>query len=446
MAEFAEAGEAGFAAASRAAELAKAAEEGEDAFNTVRDKYKLNPDYVKFDKATGKPVFEFNGKTVNIEEFKDEYYDFKTGDPPNFEEILKKMNFTEDEIKTPEIQKLIDDTKTDFNKKWEDYQDMKLREKAQQGLAESNPPPQSPEEVTRIIKPKAEAEIKKSWNDILKSGAEGAGKVGKWVVETAIKLAPYGIAGVLLYNVVKDHQAACNGCWKIEIANPKNKCKISNLTCSKSARDMTRSDATFCLPCNAIDNITLCKDNFNPCIIDTNNKYYKQCSDADKTDKTKCGTDGYYLGPGINGINCSNLIKTPEDDKTGCPSTEDDATCSTYCNCDKSDNCSDGKYVLQCVNYNFWGALSDLVDVPVEDLGKMLGDTASTILNILKYVAIGIVVLISVLVVFEIIRFFIYGGSHSGNEQHNVNPPPPPPPAYTSTKNTGNPFDEFIKN
>jgi hypothetical protein len=444
MAEF-EAAEAGLGAASRAAELSRAAEEGADAFNKVLSDNKIDPTYVQIDPATGKPIFTYNGESINLEDLKNEYYDFETGDPPNFEELLKKMNFKEDEINTPEMKDFIKQKTEEFNKNWKDYQDMKKIEKAQKALADKHTPPTKPEEVTTRINKKTTAEVQKSWNDIIKSGVEGAGKVGKWVAETAIKLAPYGIAGILLYNVVKDHQAACNGCWKIEKANPSNRCKITDLTCSDEAR--TKGDI-MCATCDAID-VDLCKNRFNPCLINSDNKFYNKCSDADKTDKTKCSTDGFYLGPGTDGKNCSNKVKSPDTD--GCPKTDSGSDssewCSSNCNCDNSDNCSDGKYFLQCVNYNFWGALADLTDTPIEELGKLLGDTGSTILNILKYVAIGIVVLISILVVFEIISFFIRGGYHSSNENKQQLEYQPayqqPYPAAYPNANTGNPFDKL---
>lgn len=408
--------------AARSAELADAAKIGDAAFEAVKKDMKdgnpnINIDFIQRDPVTGEVTFKNpNGESIKLEDW-GKYYDFETGDPPNFGEILEKMGFKAEDINTPEVKDLIDKTKEEFNNKWKNYQEMKVRETKANELANKHPVPETPKELS----PKVAEKSTNTINETIKGAAKGAGKLGKWVAETAVKLLPYGIGGYVLYNLVKDHQAACNGCWKIEIAKPSNRCKISDFTCNSDARAIKNSDVTFCTGCEAINKTSCDATNFNPCLSDPDDKYYQQCATGVYTSDpthTKCdANDKSYLGPGSDGANCINKVKPNDPD--GCPATDDSSWCSKNCDCAKSDNCG-GKYILQCVNFNFWGALSDLTDTPIEDLGKLLGDTAGTILNILKYVAIGIVILISILVVFEIIRFFIYG-HQTNNESANVN-------------------------
>jgi hypothetical protein len=438
-----EAIEAGMRAGESADLIADAAKQGEGALQDVLKDLKIPTDNI-ITNADGSISFKNGSTEVPLKDLKEEYYkNAKTGAPPDFGELLGKMGFKAEDINTESVKDLIKNQTDSFNAKYEDVRNAyELGKKGAEIESKGNKPPTSEEESSKIPK-KMENEVKTSYTDSIKSAGKAAGKLGKWVAETVKTLAPYGLVGYFAYDMIKSHQQACNGCWKIEYANPNNRCKITNLTCSQNARN---ASSITCAPCNA-QSANLCKGNeYNPCLL-SNNKYYKPCSKEEKdndTGHTSCDKNtGDHLGPGINGNQCLSPIKTPEDDKDGCKTTDDDTWCSKNCDCANSAICEDGKYFLQCTSFNFWAAAGDLTNQTAEGLEKMFEGPLSTIFTILKYVAIGIVILVSVLVVFEIIRFFLYG-SHTNNESKNVNPPPPPPPqAYPNIKNTGNPFDEF---
>ena len=439
-----EAIEAGMRAAENADLIADAAKKGGDLkdLNDVLDSLKIPRDYIKVE--DGNVLFKNGSAEVPLKDVKEEYYkNAKIGSPPDFGELLEKMGFKAEDIKSESVKDLIKTQTDSFNAKYKTVRNAyELGKKGAELEKEGNKPPTKAEESSRIPTKLDEA-VKTSYTDAIKGAGKTAEKLGNWVAETAKTLAPYALGGYLVYNIVKSHQQACNGCWKIEYADPSNRCKISNLTCSQNARNAITSE-TACAPCNA-QSAGLCKDKeYNPCLL-SNNKYYTPCSDPEKkgdTGHTKCDANtGDHLGPGTNGQWCLSPIKTPEDDKDGCKTTDDDTWCSTNCDCANSAICEDGKYFLQCTSFNFWAAAGDLTNKTAQELEDMFKGPLTTIFTILKYVAIGIVILVSVLVVFEIIRFFLYGRSHSANESQNVNEKAYPAYPNPNVKNTGNPFD-----
>ncbi len=440
-----EAIEAGMRAAENADLIADAAKKGPTELESALRDLKIPNELIKID-PDGNILFKNGSTEVPLKDVKEEYYkNAKIGSPPDFGELLEKMGFKAEDIKTESVKDLIKTQTDSFNAKYADVRNAyDLGKKGAEIEEKGNKPPSSAEESSKIPT-KMDNAVKTSYNDAIKGAGKTAEKLGNWVAETVGKLAPYGLVGYFAYNMIKSHQQACNGCWKIEYANPSNRCKITNLTCSQNARN---ADVKTCAPCNA-QSADLCKDTtYNPCLL-SNNKYYTPCSDPEKkgdTGHVLCDTNtGDHLGPGTNGQWCLSPIKTPEDDKDGCKTTDDDTWCSTNCDCANSAICEDGKYFLQCTSFNFCAAAGDLTNKTAQDLEDMFKGPLTTIFTILKYVAIGIVILVSVLVVFEIIRFFLYGRSHSDNESKNVNEKAYPayPPAYPNpnVKNTGNPFD-----
>jgi len=201
-------------------------------------------------------------------------------------------------------------------------------------------------------------------------------KLGKFVVAAGIVGgAAYG--ALELYNDIKKHQNAMNGCWYINIQTDQ-KCKIKPLTCNES--DTNEPDGyTLCNMCKDIKKDKSC---FNPCAIGLVPKDptapFPGTYSPTKTSTTAC-------------VNCANCVVFSE-------CSPSDADCSS--NCDPSKFNIPNGYTLKCVSVDFWGAADDLIEGGLGGIDNIIGK----ILKIIIYIIIGIV---GVILAVFIIKFLL---------------------------------------
>jgi hypothetical protein len=356
------------------------------------DKIKTGADFDRWKKSISGEYKNFSDKLSfkdgqikfeNIEDFgklSENFKGFEDGKTPDFKGVFKELGLdTESSASKTAIAAL----ELKFNESYASVKGV-----SQLGETNTKKPPTSeaevPDKTKNIIKAAVDAAI------------SGSKELGKFVLRNATTI---GI-GFLAYQVVVAHQNALNGCWKISIRDPKDKCKILQFTCN-SATSLEDYKDKYCDTCEK-DDSKECNHLFNPCTrTKTTDPFYAQ-------DKS---------GPGKAGENCKNVDIKGDKDTNNCPK---DGSCSSNCNCDFSDNCSG--YFFKCVNLNWWQAAEDLINVPISDLGGAYEEGKNflqLLLNILKYVAIVCGVLFIIFVIFMIIKTVM---------KKPPQPPPQPPP------------------
>lgn len=215
-------------------------------------------------------------------------------------------------------------------------------------------------------------ELSKKFDKLKEDVKNGKKSWGKWTedkLKTAAALAAMGLGSYAFYQMVESHQNAMNGCWLIENSSG-NKCKITQLTCDANARQA----GTDCLPCQ--DCVTN-KTSFNPCPG-------VECKDK-ATEKSP-----------FPGTKCDNCC-APKDGTTAQPCLPDAPSCSDGCDTmcsSKYPNLPQG-YSMKCVNVDWWGALDD-------GIGGLGGDINSLLKNMLKWLLIGLAIIVGVVI-------FVYG-------------------------------------
>jgi hypothetical protein len=190
-------------------------------------------------------------------------------------------------------------------------------------------------------------------------------KWGKWV-ESGLFLGVAGFGAYEFWKTIEDHKHACNGCWLV--SNNGNKCKIAPLSCNADDRNAASSTCGYCSDEKKCTNTDPAL--FNPCLIGS---------------KAKTGSSGNMPG-----------AYTPD--------SKDATTACTVCSacviqCDGSDTCSPDcssskfnvpvGYTMKCVNLDWWGALADAADAPI----NFAKDQLMKILKILGIVLAIVIVL-----------------------------------------------------
>ena len=209
----------------------------------------------------------------------------------------------------------------------------------------------------------------------IKKGGEYLKKLGKFVAAAGIVGgAAYG--ALELYNDIKKHQNAMNGCWYINIQTDE-KCKIKPLTCNESD---TNDPSGYAL-CNMCTDIKTDKSCFNPCAIGSPPTRSNEAFPGAYTDSSSTRAC----------VNCNNCVVSRD-------CSPSDADCSS--NCDPSKFNIPNGYTLKCVSVDFWGAADDLIEGGLGGIDNIIGK----ILKIIIYIIIGIVAVI--LTVF-IIKFLL---------------------------------------
>ena len=211
----------------------------------------------------------------------------------------------------------------------------------------------------------------------IKKTVEYGKKLGKFVAAASIVGgAAYG--ALELYNDIKKHQNAMNGCWYINIQSGE-KCKIKPLTCNESD---TSNQSGYVL-CNMRTDVTKqVQDSlFNPCAIGvkpSNTGDFPGIYTATNPSTTACA-------------NCTNCVVSSD-------CSPSDADCSS--NCDPSKFNIPNGYTLKCVSVDFWGAADDLID-------GGLGGIDNTIGKILKIIISIIIGIVAVVLAVVIIKFLL---------------------------------------
>jgi hypothetical protein len=366
-------------------------------------------------------------RDIDLNGLKDEFTSDKI---PDYETALRKCGFSDEEIKSEKTQNAIKQMKVDYATKFEDTIDVNKREVEGRKLDQKYKSPENEMEIKKLEK--LNKEMSDKLDEYIKKN-EKAGSFVKDSLKNILKIGALIGIGDFLYQGIVAHQEQCNGCWKISLSDPKNRVKISNLTCSTNARAAT-SGFTLATPCESSNNKD-CGIKFNPCIDSSSDKnFYNVCvwtqDNNDYCDKTT----SKFLGPGTDGVQCKTKIA---DSDPSCPSTTDSDWCSPNCNCDHSDNCKNG-YTVQCVNLGFWASLADLVNEPVSAIEDTLKDVGTIILTILKYAAIGIVVLFVIFIFYKVISSFISEKKDQSNNNDNSIKPHVNTIIDTSSKNNNN--------
>lgn len=225
-------------------------------------------------------------------------------------------------------------------------------------------------------------ELQKKFNKLKEDAKSGKKTWGEWTKETlkdVSKLSAMGLGSYAFYQMVKEHQNAMNGCWLIETSTG-TKCKITQLTCDADARQA----GTSCLPCQ--DCVTN-KTAFNPC------------------PGVECKDKAAAKSP-FPGTKCDNCC-SPKDGTIAQLCLSDAPSCSDGCDTmcsSKYPNIPQG-YSMKCVNVDWWGALSDGV-------GGLGGDIDSLLKNILKWLLIGLAIIVGVVILVFGVKFALRKISH----------------------------------
>lgn len=337
--------------------------------------------------------FERDGKPINKdvlkkikEKTKGEFIDGKY--TMDLEGVLKDLNFSDEEIKTNEgaIKDLKEkiESSTGFSEQTEQRQ----RTQNGQNATEKLGTPKSEDEFKNDLK-KLSEENRKKFEELQKDiDDKKESTVGKWV-----KRAFFGAGIYSLYEAIKAHRNAMNGCWLYNTADG-SKCKISELTCNPDCKNTSTNGDLLCSPCQ---DLTKCSANqLNRCMIGG--------SGIDKQ-PPKC-PDG-----------CKN--KTGNNMCANCIGDKNDASCSSRCKTENF-NLAPG-YILQCQDVDFWTAAGDAAQQPI----KFATDFLQQILTIFKYTAIGIAILIAVYLIFQVILYLMHRNSSEegkeGNQEGNAN-------------------------
>jgi len=322
---------------------------------------------------------------ISAEDFSKQYNgDVKNLDQPDLKTFYKNMGVLDGDNEL-QIEKLDNAAKQKFNDKPIVKQVRQLLNNPYKDL----PEPKNSEEF--------KAKVESTWKDTIYEGA-------KYVGGVAVSWLPYIITYIALeqlYNDIKDHQNAMNGCWLVNTASG-NKCKIGLLS----------------------DSSTMKQDSTNPfAICDICTDYLGEA--------TTVNTSGF--GPNFGNPNCTALsfnpglssnLQTilgsppkgisPYSAQSGYPGISDGSgTCpfkfngsSTTCvtqfsggdgsacdgnGCDNSNNQYNlpANCILKCVNVGFWGAFNDMFPIPVPSPSTLL----DTVLKWCLY-ALGIVIVI----------------------------------------------------
>lgn len=321
-----------------------------DAMKRIKEKMNGN-----FDEKSGKYVYDLEG-------------------------ILSDLNFKPEEIKDNKAS--IDDLrqKVENSTGFKDLTDQRQRTQNGQNATQRLGTPTSESEFQNSLSRLTE-ENKKKFEQLEKDLKDKKdSSVGKW-----IKRGLLAYAGFSLYEAIKAHQNAMNGCWLYDTSTGgNNKCKITDLTCNPDCKNNITKDYSYCASyCTTCPDKTKASSQPNLCIVGAISD--PTCKDCKNT-----------LG--------NNMCASCEGDKS-------DASCSSKC---KSENFNLAPgYILQCQDVDFWTAAGDLSQQPI----NFATNLAQQLLTIFKYVAIGIAILIGIYVVLQVILYLLHRNSSEKGEE-----------------------------
>lgn len=364
--------------------------------NDIKGRYKFDDNlgskgYQLKTQPDGSLALDFKGETIDTAKIREKYNGTIKGGKLtlDFEGILRDMKVDDSVIKdNAEKIKNIED-------KWNNstgVQNMNEginaqdagREFGRKGIKD----PVTKEEFEEIKRKYFNKRTQNLINDLekelekAKSDKESLGKKFGKFVKTALYLG----AGFGLYEAVKAHQNAMNGCWIFNPNSSKNKCKVSELSCGDS-KQTTSGDYT---PCSLCDDQTKCYNDdplaYNPCPLDS------KAQDDKKKFPGSPGTD-------------ANCVKISDGTTSGyqmdCPSDNGDSRCSSYCSPDKI-KLGPGSSI-QCINVSFLGALQDFSEHTLET-GK---DFLTQVFDILKMITYIIIIGFALFIIIKIISFIM---------------------------------------
>jgi len=218
--------------------------------------------------------------------------------------------------------------------------------------------------------------IKEVVNETLKQKDKNE-SAGKWVksgIKYGFILALLAAGGAGLYEAVSHHQDAMNGCWIMDMTTGQ-KCKVTELTCAQGPKINIPDGDSKCGLCVDITNPQSCGSlDFNPCLIGGK--------------ATKPPTEEPFPD---SGKNCDTVAEYCKDSDT--------QVCK---NCDPSLYNLIGNSKMVCVNVTWWGALEDLIGGPLD---TAISATITMILNILKWTAVGIVILLVLYIIYRLTKY-----------------------------------------
>jgi hypothetical protein len=320
--------------------------------------------------------------------------DVKNLDEPDLKTFYKNMGVATDENEL-QIEKLDNAANQKFNDKPIVKQVRQLLNNPYKDL----PEPKNSEEF--------KAKVESTWKDTIYEGA-------KYVGGVAVSWLPYLAAYILLdklYDDIKNHQNAMNGCWLVNTTSG-NKCKIGLLSDASTTANPTDPNSPFAI-CD------VCTDYLGESTANTSGF---GPNFGTSSPSTSCPALSFNPGLSSNlktifsgnppaGISPysaqSGYPGTGYDGKGNCPFKFNaiQTTCVTQfsggdgnaCDgggCDNSNNQYNlpANCVLKCVNVGFWGAFNDMFPIPVPSPSTLL----DTILKWCLY-ALGIIVVIFII-------------------------------------------------
>ena len=293
------------------------------------------------------------------------------------------------EYKAPKevlMDKTVIDYSTKYEKAWKQQESIKAKakwtditENGKKGTKSVGGEPKTPEEFNKIIEENKSLKeaVKKMKNEATEASKTGKVEVtkGEWTkTKIALKVLLAAIATGTLYELIKSHQNAMNGCWLVNISDG-SKCKVLRLTCNKDEK--TSSD-----PCQS---------------------NYKCKNICTKKDGTCFGEDAC--------IKCSDVDATGVQTCAETLKECDEGSSCDKCSCD-SIGCPDG-YFLQCVDIDFLGATEDFIQQPIKWTSNIVTKIIYA-LKIILYIALG---MIGVFILFKFVMWLIH--EYNKNKKEN---------------------------
>jgi hypothetical protein len=366
-------------------------------FNDVEDKFtKFKSQYtnlnnLKIFQEDGELKLQMgDGQKINAEDLQKQFNgDVKNLDTPDLKTFYKNMGVLDGDNEL-QIEKLNNAAEQKFNDKPIVKQVRQLLNNPYKDL----PEPKNSEEF--------KAKVESTWKDTIYEGA-------KYVGGVAVSWLPYIITYIALeqlYDDIKDHQNAMNGCWLVNTTSG-NKCKIGLLSDSSTTKTDTKNPFTICDICtdylgeSTTTNTSGLGPNFgqSSCPALSFNPGLSSNLKTIFPDSPPKGISPYpgassYPGTGYDGKgNCPFKFNAVQ---TTCV-TQFTGDVNTACDgngCDNSNNQYNlpANCVLKCVNVGFWGAFNDMFPIPVPSPSTLL----DTILKWCLY-ALGIIVVIFII-------------------------------------------------
>lgn len=358
----------------------------ENKFKGITDNFKLKNLTLSRDSEGALQIKFSDNDPIKAEDLQKQFNgDVKNLDEPDLKTFYKNMGVATDENEL-QIEKFDNAAKQKFNDKPIVKQVRQLLNNPYKDL----PEPKNSEEF--------KAKVESTWKDTIYEGA-------KYVGGVAVSWLPYIITYIALeqlYDDIKDHQNAMNGCWLVNTASG-NKCKVGLLSDSSTTKTDTKNPFAICDICtDYLGEPTTNTSGFGP------NFGQSSCTALSFNPGLSSNLNTILGSPpkGISPYSAQSGYPGTGYGGTGkCPFTTFSTTCvtqfsgnvNTACDgngCDNSNNQYNlpANCVLKCVNVGFWGAFNDMFPIPVPSPSTLL----DTILKWCLY-ALGIIVVIFII-------------------------------------------------